>query len=77
GDELPVTFPLGGLTCGLLICYDVEFPEAVRAHAEAGTDLLLIPTGLMEPFGRIAEQVVPVRAFESQLYIAYTNHCGR
>ncbi|BDH56683.1 carbon-nitrogen hydrolase family protein [Tsukamurella sp. PLM1] len=76
GGELPVTFPFGGLTCGLLICYDVEFPEAVRAHAEAGTDLLLIPTGLMEPFGRIAEQVVPVRAFESQLYIAYTNHCG-
>ncbi|TWS18745.1 carbon-nitrogen hydrolase family protein [Tsukamurella asaccharolytica] len=77
GGELPVTFPLGDLTCGLLICYDVEFPEAVRAHADAGTDLLLIPTGLMEPFGRIAELVVPVRAFESQLYIAYTNHCGR
>lgn len=77
GGELPVTFPLGDLTCGLLICYDVEFPEAVRAHADAGTDLLLIPTGLMEPFGRIAEQVVPVRAFESQLYIVYTNHCGR
>ncbi|MET9325722.1 carbon-nitrogen hydrolase family protein [Tsukamurella sp. NPDC003166] len=77
GDELPVQFDLGGLRCGLLICYDVEFPEAVRTHAEAGTDLLLIPTGLMEPFGRIAEQVVPVRAFESQLYIAYTNHCGR
>ncbi|KXO92332.1 carbon-nitrogen hydrolase [Tsukamurella pulmonis] len=77
GDALPAQFDLGGLRCGLLICYDVEFPEAVRAHAEAGTDLLLIPTGLMEPFGRIAEQVVPVRAFESQLYIAYTNHCGR
>ncbi|CAM3612484.1 carbon-nitrogen hydrolase family protein [Tsukamurella ocularis] len=77
GDELPVQFDLDGLRCGLLICYDVEFPEAVRAHAEAGTDLLLVPTGLMEPFGRIAEQVVPVRAFESQLYIAYTNHSGR
>ncbi len=77
GAELPVTFDLDGLRCGLLICYDVEFPEAVRAHADAGVDLLLIPTGLMEPFGRIAEQVVPVRAFESQLYIAYTNHCGR
>lgn len=77
GGELPVQFDLGGLRCGLLICYDVEFPEAVRAHADAGADLLLIPTGLMEPFGRIAEQVVPVRAFESQLYIAYTNHCGR
>ncbi|MGV9879616.1 nitrilase-related carbon-nitrogen hydrolase [Streptomyces sp. NPDC003006] len=32
-----------GLTLGMLICYDVEFPEAVRAHALAGTDLLLVP----------------------------------
>ena len=72
-----MTFPFGGLTCGLLICYDVEFPEAVRAHAGAGVDLLLVPTGLMEPFGRIAEQLVPARAFESQLYIAYVNRCGR
>lgn len=76
GDELPVTFSFHGLTCGLLICYDVEFPESVRANAGAGVDLLLVPTGLMEPFGRIAEAVVPVRAFESQLYIAYVNHCG-
>lgn len=76
GDELIVTFDFGGLTCGLLTCYDVEFPEAVRAHADAGTDLLLVPTGLMEPFGLVAELLVPARAYESQLYIAYTNHCG-
>lgn len=77
GDELTVQFPFGGLTCGLLTCYDVEFPEAVRAHADAGTDLLLVPTGLMEPFGLVAEFLVPARAYESQLYIAYVNHCGR
>ncbi|WP_019203672.1 carbon-nitrogen hydrolase family protein [Tsukamurella sp. 1534] len=77
GDELPVTFPFGGLTCGLLVCYDVEFPEAVREHADAGVDLLLVPTGLMEPFGLVAELLVPSRAYESQLYIAYVNHCGR
>ncbi|GAA1091071.1 carbon-nitrogen hydrolase family protein [Tsukamurella spumae] len=77
GDELPVQFPFGDLTCGLLTCYDVEFPEAVRAHADAGTDLLLVPTGLMEPFGLVAELLVPARAYESQLYIAYVNHCGR
>ncbi|MDP0398741.1 carbon-nitrogen hydrolase family protein [Tsukamurella strandjordii] len=77
GHDLTVTFPFGDLTCGLLTCYDVEFPEAVRAHADAGTDLLLVPTGLMEPFGVVAEVLVPARAYESQMYIAYTNHCGR
>ena len=39
---------------GLMICYDVEFPENVRAHALAGTDLLLVPTALMHPFEFVA-----------------------
>ena len=41
---------LGGAPVGLLICYDVEFPETVRAHALAGTDLLVVPTALMRPY---------------------------
>ena len=61
---------------GMLICYDVEFPENVRAHALAGTDLLLVPTAQMHPFQFVAESVVPVRAFESQMYIAYVNRTG-
>ncbi|KUJ64173.1 carbon-nitrogen hydrolase [Streptomyces albus subsp. albus] len=65
-----------GLTLGLLICYDVEFPEAVRAHAVAGTDALLVPTGLMRPWDFVARTLVPARAFESQLYIAYANWTG-
>ncbi|PJE95077.1 carbon-nitrogen hydrolase [Streptomyces carminius] len=65
-----------GLRIGLLICYDVEFPETVRAHALAGTELLLVPTALMRPHETVAHAVVPVRAFESQLHIAYANRCG-
>ncbi|MFI6643088.1 carbon-nitrogen hydrolase family protein [Streptomyces sp. NPDC050504] len=76
GGSPVVQAELGGLTVGILICYDVEFPENVRAHALAGTDLLLVPTALMHPFQVVAESVVPVRAFESQLYIAYANRTG-
>lgn len=76
GEQPVVQATLGGLTVGFLICYDVEFPENVRAHALAGTDLLLVPTALMHPFQVVAESVVPVRAFESQLYIAYANRTG-
>ncbi|WP_406150732.1 carbon-nitrogen hydrolase family protein [Streptomyces sp. NBC_01012] len=76
--ELPVVqAELDGVRIGMLICYDVEFPENVRAHALAGTELLLVPTALMHPFRFVAEAVVPVRAFESQLYIAYANRVGR
>ncbi|MFS8522565.1 MAG: nitrilase-related carbon-nitrogen hydrolase, partial [Micromonosporaceae bacterium] len=59
---------LDGLTVGLVVCYDVEFPENVRAHALAGTDLLVVPTALMHPYQFVAEALVPVRAFESQMY---------
>lgn len=76
GDEPVVQADLGGLRIGIMICYDVEFPENVRAHALAGTDLLLVPTAQMHPFQFVAEKLVPVRAFESQMYVAYVNRTG-
>jgi predicted amidohydrolase len=59
-----------------MICYDVEFPELVRAHALAGTDLLLVPTANMHPFQLVAESLIPVRAWENQMYVAYANRVG-
>ncbi|MEW2220125.1 carbon-nitrogen hydrolase family protein [Streptomyces sp. NPDC006990] len=76
GTRLPVQADLDGLRLGLLICYDVEFPEAVRAHALAGTDLLLVPTALMRPYDTVATTLVPARAVESQLYVAYADRVG-
>ncbi|MBP0459810.1 carbon-nitrogen hydrolase family protein [Streptomyces montanisoli] len=76
GERPVVQAEVGGVRVGVLICYDVEFPEIVRAHALAGTDLLLVPTAQMRPFEFVAESVVPVRAFESQMYIAYVNRTG-
>ncbi|MEQ6024191.1 carbon-nitrogen hydrolase family protein [Streptomyces salinarius] len=76
GEQPVVQTELNGLTVGLMICYDVEFPENVRTHALAGTDLLLVPTAQMHPFQFVAESVVPVRAFENQMYVAYVNRVG-
>lgn len=76
GERPVVQADLGGLRVGIVICYDVEFPENARAHALAGTDLLLVPTALMHPFEFVAESVVPVRAFENQMYVAYVNRTG-
>ncbi|UFR05691.1 carbon-nitrogen hydrolase family protein [Streptomyces sp. Go40/10] len=77
GEQQVVQAELNGLTVGLLICYDVEFPENVRAHALAGTDLLVVPTAQMHPFQFVAESVIPVRAFENQMYVAYVNRVGQ
>ncbi|MER5782755.1 carbon-nitrogen hydrolase family protein [Streptomyces mobaraensis] len=76
GVEAVVQAELDGVRLGLLICYDVEFPEPVRAHALAGTELLLAPTALMRPYEIVPQTIVPARAWESQLYIAYVNRCG-
>ncbi|GGS21615.1 hydrolase [Streptomyces humidus] len=77
GGQPVVQAELNGLTVGLMICYDVEFPENVRAHALAGTDLLVVPTAQMHPFQFVAESMIPVRAFENQMYVAYVNRVGR
>lgn len=69
---------LGGIRLGMLICYDVEFPENVRRLALAGADLVVVPTAL--PKGSsgtfIANHMIQVRAFENQVFVAYINHCG-
>lgn len=67
---------LDGLRVGVLVCYDVEFPEAVRALALAGAQLVAVPTALMEPSAWIAETLVPARAAENQVFVAYCNRVG-
>ena len=64
------------VTVGLLICYEVEFPELVRAHALRGTQLLAVPGALARPWSIVTRTLVPARAFESQLYVTYVNWSG-
>ncbi|KQT50959.1 hypothetical protein ASG43_06845 [Aureimonas sp. Leaf454] len=71
-------FEVAGMKAGLLVCFDVEFPERVRELAEAGAEIIFVPTALPRSAGArfIAEHVVPVRAFENQVFIVYVDHCG-
>ncbi|WP_309125050.1 nitrilase-related carbon-nitrogen hydrolase [Kocuria sp.] len=72
----PRTVAHGGLQVALLICYDVEFPESVRAASDAGAQLVLVPTALGAGFAAVCDVLVPARALESQVVVAYANHCG-
>lgn len=67
-----------GVRCGMLICYDVEFPENVRRLALAGADAVLVPTALPAGYSGtfIADHMIRTRAFENQVFVAYINHCG-
>ncbi|QCB99099.1 nitrilase [Arthrobacter sp. PAMC25564] len=65
-----------GVKTSLVICYDVEFPESVRAAAVRGAGLLLVPTALSEGFDAVPQVLVRARALENQLTVAYANHSG-
>lgn len=77
GAEPFALVDIDGVKVATMICYDVEFPEPVRAAALAGADLLAVPTANMHPYGVVSDLVVPVRAWENQVHVAYANHCGR
>jgi predicted amidohydrolase len=77
GSRLPEVVEMDGVRVGLAICYDIEFPETVRLLALCGADLVVVPTALMDPFEIVARTLVPARAVENQLFLAYANRCGQ
>ena len=75
GDDV-VLFDLGGFRTALLICYDVEFAPLVRHLADKKVELLLVPTANPAGFDIVANALVPARAYECRMTIAYANYCG-
>ncbi|MEB8433714.1 carbon-nitrogen hydrolase family protein [Cocleimonas sp. KMM 6892] len=69
-------FNIGAFKCCVLICYDAEFPESIRAAALAGVHAVIIPTALSENWGVVSEKVMPTRAFENGIWVIYANHSG-
>jgi predicted amidohydrolase len=77
GTEATVIVEFEGWRIGLLICYDVEFPENLRRLRLAGADFIAVPTALMPPYDFVATQLLPTRAYENGVFIAYANRCAR
>ena len=66
-----------GLKIGVLICYDVEFPEAVRTLALRGANLILVPTAVKTRWMQeLTEHIIPARAYENAVHVAYVNNTG-
>jgi predicted amidohydrolase len=41
-----------------------------------GADLIAVPTAQMQPFEFVARSLIPTRAYENSVFVAYANHCG-
>ncbi|MFT5176780.1 MAG: putative amidohydrolase [Gammaproteobacteria bacterium] len=76
GSALCPVFEFNGWRLGLAICYDIEFPELARAHALSGAQVILTPTANMEPYRSVATRIVPARAEENAVFVAYANYVG-
>ena len=75
GTELRLV-RLAGVAVAPLICFDVEFPEPVRALALAGAELLVTASANMEPFAPDHELATRARSLENRLPHLYANAVG-
>jgi len=73
----PRVFATDWGTVGIAICYDVEFPQLVRAQAEAGAWLVLVPscTDSIHGFNRVRLSA-RARALENQCFVAISPTVG-
>jgi predicted amidohydrolase len=74
--ETPQTFELGGLTFGLMTCYDLRFPEVARLLADAGADVTLVAAEWVR--GPLKEHhwrtLLHARAIENTMFVAAADH---
>lgn len=76
GDALKV-FDLDGVRCGVSVCYDSEFPLPVRAQAEGGARLLLVPSCTDTEAGATRVRVgCTARALENRIFVAQAVTAG-
>ena len=76
GDQ-PTVIDFGLGSVGLLICYDLEFPEAVRDLALRGAQWIATCTGNMKPNMHTQDIFIQSRAAENRLWVAVANRVGR
>lgn len=76
GDQIKV-FDTDAGKIGVLICYDVEFPELGRILAEKGMEILFVPflTDTQNGFSRV-RFCAQSRAIENECFVAITGSVG-
>ena len=75
GDRL-CTFVLDGVKCGLIICYDVRFPELTRSLTVPGLEILFVVSQWPKVRTFHLRSLTTARAIENQMFLVCCNSCG-
>lgn len=75
GDHL-CRFTLDGVNCGIIICYDLRFPELSRSLALQGLDMLFVVSQWPEVRIPHLQTLTAARAIENQVFLVCCNSCG-
>ena len=76
GDRPFEVFDLAIGRLGILICYDISFPESARTLKLKGAELIALPTNWPPGAKRNPDFVVNARALENHVNFAATNRVG-
>ncbi|MDA3884870.1 MAG: hypothetical protein PF638_04675 [Candidatus Delongbacteria bacterium] len=75
GDDLPV-FEYKGWKVGINICYDLRFPESIRALYKKGANLIILPSAWPHARTDVFKKLCFARAIENQCYFATCNRAS-
>ncbi len=75
GDSFEVA-DFTGFKVGILICYEVEFPETARQLARSGANLILVSSATSAQDRIVPQLLAPARAAENQVFLVFANRCG-
>ena len=76
GPDAPSVIEADGLRFGVLICYDLRFPEAARICALEGADLIALPTNWPVGVPFHPDLFAPARAAENHCYVLACDRVG-
>jgi predicted amidohydrolase len=75
GEEITLSETKFG-KIGLIVCYDIFFPEICRAYTLLGCDIIICISATPSITRKYFETLIPARAIENTVFMVYVNIVG-